>query len=147
MNCDDVELELSGGEPSVEARAHLADCASCQASARVLGLAALPPLSQSERLVLSGLQAGAQQSWRAGRARGEGLRRLASLALAAGVGALLASAVLVKTAPEPKPVEPVVRTVLLSAPEVPVLDFDGANLSDDEVFFEVGWPSPTEGDL
>jgi hypothetical protein len=28
-------------------------------------------------------------------------------------------------------------------------DLGGAdfNLSDDDVFFEVGWPSPTEGDL
>lgn len=149
MNCEEVELELSGGEPSVEARAHLADCASCQASARVLGLATLPPLTQNERLLLNGLSASAHEAWRARGRRTEGLRRFASLALAAGVGALLASAVLVKTlsVPQAMPVEPAVRTVLVAAPEVPVLDFDGANLVDDEVFFEVGWPSPTEGDL
>jgi hypothetical protein len=98
--------------------------------------------------LLNGLSARTHEAWRARGRRSEGLRRFASLALAAGVGALLASAVLVKTLRVPEvPVEPQVRTVLVSAPEVPVLDFDGANLSDDEVFFEVGWPSPTEGDL
>ena len=149
-SCDDVELELSSGEPSVEARAHLAACASCQQTARVLGLAALPPLTQQEQLVLNGLSATAQQAWRTQGSRSEGLRRVLSLALAAGVGALLASAVLVKPTPEPKIVEPIVHTVLVSAPDVPVLELDvssEANLSDDEVFFEVGWPSPTEGDL
>ena len=152
MNCDEVELELSGREPqemtSVEVRAHVADCASCQATARLLGLAALPPLSQTERLVLNGLATTTQQTWKAQRQRGQGLRRWASLALAAGLGGLLASAVLHK--PEPEPVaalQPQVRTVLVSYPEIPVLEFEEANLSDDEVFFEVGWPSPTEGDL
>lgn len=150
MNCDDVELELSSGEPSVEARAHLADCASCQQTVKVLGLAALPPLTQQERLVLNGLSVTTQQAWRTRGNRSEGLRRVLSLALAAGVGALLASAVLVKPTSAPKIVEPIVHTVLVSAPDVPVLEFDDsseANLSDDEVFFEVGWPSPTEGDL
>ncbi len=135
---------MSGGEPSVEARAHVADCASCQATARLLGFAALPPITQAERLLLNGLAPSAQQAWRAQHARGDGLRRGATLALAAGLGALLASAVLGRpqavTAPE-------VRTVMVTAPELPVLEFDEANLSDDEVFFEVGWPSPTEGDL
>jgi len=147
MNCEDVELELSGGEPSVEARAHVSDCAACQATARVLGLAALPPLSEKERMLINGLAASTQQRWQAQERRGGAVRQWASLALAAGLGALLASAVLVKTAPRPVMPEPQVRTVLVSAPEVPVLDFDEANLSDDEVFFEVGWPSPTEGDL
>ncbi len=143
MNCDEVELELSGGEPSVEVRAHVVDCASCQTTARLLGLSTLPPLSQTERLVLNGLAASTQQTWKAQRQRGQGLRRWATLALAAGLGGLLASAVLHK----PTPVEPQVRTVLVSYPEIPVLEYDDANLSDDEVFFEVGWPSPTEGDL
>ena len=145
MNCEDVELELSGGEPSVEARAHVSDCAACQATARVLGLAALPPLSEIERMTVNGLSASTQQRWLSQQRRGGALRQWASLALAAGLGALIASAVLVKTGPVTA--EPQVRTVLVSAPEVPVLDFEEANLSDDEVFFEVGWPSPTEGDL
>ena len=145
MNCEDVELELSGGEPSPEVRAHLESCASCRETARVLGLAALPPLNETERLVLSGLAATTLERARAQRSRGEGARRMVMLALAAGVGALLASAVISRGSPVAS--EPVVRTVMMTAPEVPVLDFEVANLSDDEVFFEVGWPSPTEGDL
>lgn len=145
MNCEDVELELSGGEPSPEARAHLESCVSCRETARVLGLAALPPLNETERLVLSGLAATTVERERAQRSRGEGARRVVMLALAAGVGALLASAVISRAPPVAS--EPVVRTVMMTAPEVPVLDFEAANLSDDEVFFEVGWPSPTEGDL
>jgi hypothetical protein len=147
MNCDDVELELSGGEPSVEARAHLGDCASCQTTARVLGLAALPSLSEAERLTLNGLQTSTQQAWRTQRSRGEGVRRVGSLALAAGLGALLASALITRTAPASKTEPQQVTPVTMMAAEVPVLDFEEANLSDDEVFFEVGWPSPTEGDL
>ncbi len=144
MICEEVELELSGGEPSTEARAHLERCTACQETARVLGLAALPPLTQTERLVLSGLAATTVERARSQRRRGEGVRRVGTLALAAGLGALLASAVVSRPAPVS---EPMVRTVMMTAPEVPVLDFDEANLSDDEVFFEVGWPSPTEGDL
>ncbi len=147
MNCEDVELELSGGEPSAGARAHLETCAACRESAKVLGLATLPALSDAERLVLNGLAASSQKQWRATRQRGGTARRFASLALAAGVGALLASAAMVKLAPSPQPrVE--TRTVLVTAPEVPVLEVsDEFTLSEDEVFFDVGWPSPTEGDL
>ncbi|MDP2269412.1 MAG: hypothetical protein Q8N23_25045 [Archangium sp.] len=144
MNCEDVELELSGNEPSVEARVHLAGCVSCQETSKLLGLAALPPLTQTERMVLNGLAPSTQQLWRAQRTRGAGLRRGASLLMAAGLGALIASA-LIKPATVIS--EPLVRTVMVTAPEIPVLDFEEANLSDDEVFFEVGWPSPTEGDL
>jgi hypothetical protein len=36
---------------------------------------------------------------------------------------------------------------MVTPPELPELALDTPNLSDDEVFFEVGWPSPTEGDL
>ena len=56
-------------------------------------------------------------------------------------------AMVATSTPRMIPSEPIVRTVMVIAPEIPVLDFEEANLSDDEVFFEVGWPSPTEGDL
>jgi hypothetical protein len=148
MTCDDVELELSGGSSSPDVRAHLETCASCQTTARVLGLATLPPLTDTERLVLSGLAASTQREWRAHqRPRRSFAARLASLALAAGVGALLASTIALRSRPEPT-VE--TRTVLMAPAEVPEFsDLGGAdfNLSDDDVFFEVGWPSPTEGDL
>ena len=147
MNCEAAELDLSGEELSPETRAHLADCTSCQATARLLGLAELPPLSELERMTLNGLTVSTQQAWKKQQQRGGALRQWGSLALAAGLGALIASAVLVKIAPKPAPAEPLVRTVVMTAPEVPVLDFEEANLSDDEVFFDVSWPSPTEGDL
>jgi hypothetical protein len=144
MTCEDVALELSGPEPSAEARAHVAGCASCQETARVLGRAALPPLTETERLLLQGLASSTQAAWRARQGRGERVRRVASLALAAGVGALLASAVLARRPVEaPREVE----TVYLAIPELASFDDDAANFSDDEVFLEVGWPSPTEGDL
>ncbi len=143
MNCEDVELELPCSEPSVEVRVHLEGCVSCQQTAKLLGLAASPPLTQTERLKLSGLAPRTQQIWHSRRTRGEGFRRAASLLMAAGLGALIAS-VLIKPASVLS--EPTVRTVMVTAPEIPVLDFEEANLSDDEVFFEVGWPSLTEGD-
>lgn len=145
ITCEEVELELP--EPSVEARAHLETCATCRETARVLGLATLPPLSDAERLMLGGLSATLQREARP-TARREGLvRRVASLALAAGIGALVASAAVLRLTPPPETrVE--TRTVLVTPPEVPVLEVsDELNLSDDEVFFDVGWPSPTEGDL
>lgn len=145
MNCEDTELELTSGEPSADARAHLTSCASCQDTAKLLGLAALPPLSQAEQLLLNGLASSTQQAWRAQHERGEGFRRGVSLVLAAGVGALLASALIPRDAPVTP--QPEVRTVMVTPPELPDLELEAANLSDDEVFFEVGWPSPTEGDL
>jgi len=148
MNCEAVELELSEAEPSVEARAHLEGCASCTETAKVLGLASLPPLSQSERLALTGLASSTQKEWRSSRVRVGAVRRVASLALAAGVGALLASGLVLKLMPKPEArVE--TKVVTVSALELPNFEVvsDEPNLSDDEVFFDVGWPSPTEGDL
>lgn len=145
MNCEDTELELSSGEPSAEARAHVASCVSCQETAKLLGLATLPPLSQAEQLLLNGLASSTQQVWRAQHRRGEGFRRGLSLVLAAGLGALVASVLIQREASVT--LQPEVRTVMITPPELPDLELESPNLSDDEVFFEVGWPSPTEGDL
>jgi hypothetical protein len=141
MTCEDVELELSSPEPSEPARAHLASCLGCQETARLLSLAALPAVSDSERAALVGLEQDTVRAWKAEHRRGEAVKRAASLLLAAGLGALIASGLLLNTTP------PAVQTVFVSAPEVPVLEMEEDNLSEDEVFFEVGWPSPTEGDL
>lgn len=146
MKCEDVELELTGAEPSPEARAHLEGCRACQDTARLLGLATLPPPSQAERLVLSGVATSTQRAWNQSQRRFSTLRRVASLALAAGVGALVASTAVVKLTPVPEArIE--TRVVTMAPIELPSLDVsDEPNLSDDEVFFDVGWPSPTEGD-
>jgi hypothetical protein len=146
MNCEAVELELSDAEPSAEAREHLAGCISCQESVRVLGLASLPVPSQTERLVLTGLATSTQRAWNQSQRRFTTIRRVASLVLAAGVGALVASTAVLKLAPTPATrIE--TRVVTMAPLEVPSFDVsDEPNLSDDEVFFDVGWPSPTEGD-
>jgi hypothetical protein len=149
LNCEDVEVELSGGTPSDAARAHLESCASCRETASVLGLATLPPLSDAERLLLSGLSATTTRAWKDRQSRSSSVRRFGSLALAAGLGALLASGLVLKLMPVPEPrIE--TRTELVATPVLPELTADETedfNLSDDDVFFEVGWPSPTEGDL
>lgn len=142
MTCEEVELELP--EPSEQARAHLETCASCRDTAKLLGLATLPPLSEAERAMLAGLATSLPRAVVPPRRDGL-VRRVASLAVAAGLGALVASAAMLKFSPAPR-IE--TRTVLVTPPEIPVLEVsDELDLSDDEVFFEVGWPSPTEGDL
>ncbi|MFT3710829.1 MAG: hypothetical protein QM817_24660 [Archangium sp.] len=150
LECEDVEVELSGGGPvSDAARAHLETCESCRGTAKLLGLATLPPLSDAERMLLSGLAATTQRAWRDQQARPSSVRRFGSLALAAGLGALLASGLVMKLMPVPEPrIE--TRTELVATPVLPELageEIEDFNLSDDDVFFEVGWPSPTEGDL
>lgn len=138
MTCEETELELSGGEVSPVAKAHLASCIDCQKTARVLGLAALPELNDTERLMLSSLPVTIQREWRPAKpARFHFVKQSLGYALAAGIGALIASAVILKL----RPVDPpVVQVKEISA-------VSDSNLSDDEVFFDVGWPSPTEGDL
>lgn len=160
MTCDDVELELSGLEPSGEARIHAEGCARCGEALEVLGLARLPELSAAERDLLAVLPAATEAVARAQARAGSPGRQVASLLLAAGLGAVVASATLLSTR---APAEPRERLVHLAAPELTGFAFDDVsalddddtansseeepNLSDDEVFFEVGWPSPTEGDL
>lgn len=138
MTCEEIELELSGGALSPLAKSHLAECAECQQTARVLGLAALPAVSDAERLRLSTLPVTVQRAWRQP-VRVSVARRSVGYLLAAGVGALVASGVMLKL--RPAPVTPPV------AAKVEPVSLTDTNLSDDEVFLEVGWPSPTEGDL
>jgi hypothetical protein len=140
MTCDDAVLELSDPrEPSAELAAHLAGCASCADAARVLDLAALPPADAAEHAALAGLADAALEAWtreaRRRATRRRGARRLARLALAAGVGALVASgALLLRPHPAP-PLAPALAELAVK---------DESYLLEDEVFFDVSWP---EGDL
>lgn len=155
MTCEDFELEL--GEPalSVAARAHVAGCAACRESYEVVTLAALPPESAAERAALANLPAATLTAWRAKDRRRDLVGRVVGLAVAAGLGAVVATAVLLELRPAPQSpgVQPVAATqpaaepVLLEAPVVPDLSGDALNQVDDEVFFEVSWPSVTEGEL
>lgn len=146
MTCDDVELELSGEAPTEGARAHAAGCPRCRQTMEVLGLARLAPPPAALASALAGLPASTQAAavaLVASRAPSP-VRRAGGLLLAAGVGAFLASAALLS-----RPEAPQVRVefVHVAPPEVPALDVDEPNLFDDEGFEEVGWPSPTEGEL
>lgn len=137
MNCEEVEVELSGGTLSAAAQVHVAQCASCDSTRRMLDLATLPPLTDGEKLALGGLAVSTQRVLYTRRTASETRWRLASLALAAGLGALIATGFLNA------------RHVSLEATEtaeVFAIDSDEANLFEDEVFFDVGWPSPAEGD-
>lgn len=144
MNCEDVEIELSGRSTlSDEARTHVQSCASCSETAKLLGHATLPPVSESEKLLLSSLVATTQKAWREQQSRSSSARRFGSLALAAGLGALLASGVVMKLMPTQE-TKVVTRTQLIAVPESAAFETDDFNLSDEDVFFEVGWPSPTD---
>lgn len=157
MKCEDVILELGPGEPSLAVATHLAECPECRSAADALALAALPPLSAPETVGLSGLARRTERAWQAQEQRrverAGWWRQTARLALAAGLGALVASGVssLWNTAPTARSTTPAtvqaVQTVASERldPEEPAVD--EANLSDDEVFFEVSWPTPTEGEL
>jgi hypothetical protein len=140
MTCDDAVLELSDpGAPSVGLAAHLAGCEACQEAARVLALAALPPPTAADQAALAGLADSALGAWtlqeRRRASRRRGARQLARLALAAGVGALVASgALLLRPHPSPQ----------LGAPGAELAANDESYLLEDEVFFDVSWP---EGDL
>jgi hypothetical protein len=144
MTCDEAVLELTGEAPSPDVQAHLDACGACRDAALVLGLAALPPVSHVERAALNDLPRRVVDAAR-GEARSRTTRfsQLASLALAAGLGAIVASSVLLGTRVTPQP-ERVVIEVPLEVPALPG-DFDEPNLSDDEVFFDVSWPDVSQG--
>jgi predicted anti-sigma-YlaC factor YlaD len=144
MTCDEAVLELKAEAPSPEVQAHLDGCGACRDAALVLGLAALPPVSAVERAALNDLPRRVVAAARVdGRARFSSVRQLASLALAAGLGAIVASGVLLGTR-VPVQAERVVVEVPLEVPALPG-DFDEPNLSDDEVFFDVSWPDVSQG--
>ncbi|MBX7098864.1 MAG: hypothetical protein K1X89_14240 [Myxococcaceae bacterium] len=139
MTCDDVELSLlEDGPKSAELSTHLEGCARCRAfQADTQALLVPEPVSAAERGLLSGLSARVQQQALARASRTRGLRQVASLALAAGLGAVIAAGVLGRTATPPPaaPAAPeVVQVAAVTAEELPE--------------FEVAWPSLTnEGDV
>ncbi len=115
--------------------------------------AALPPLSGSERGLLSELEPATRKAWLVAEHRrlvqGEWWKQAARLAVAAGLGALVATGALtLRGSRAPAVAEPVtVKRAVLEARPTSETPSDEANLSDDEVFFEVSWPQATEGDL
>jgi predicted anti-sigma-YlaC factor YlaD len=146
MTCDETLNELTGGPPSPAVHAHLAECEACREAAHVVAAAALPPLSLAEQEALATLPANTRSRYfEAEHHRAEQTarwRQAGWLAVAAGLGALLATG-----ANALRAVERPARVVPASVASNPRAPQEEANLSDEEVFFEVSWPQPTEGDL
>ncbi len=144
MTCDDVELELvTSEELSPAAREHLASCEKCRAyqasSARLLADAALPAPTAEEKAALNGLAPRVLHQYQRADRRRSVVRRLAGLAMAACVGAVVASAALLpKLGAQPGLTEVPDLSIALYEPEV------ASSLDTDEDFdtFEVSWPSP-----
>lgn len=157
MTCDDVELALSEQPPalSAEAFAHLATCASCQQTARLLEVASSPELSAEERAGLAQLPVRALTAWRAEEARRFSLRRLSGYAVAAALGALVASGVASLRLNTGLTVGPAVvaeTSVTLGEPFATTPEWDSSaddetTAADESAFFDVSWPALTEGEV
>lgn len=139
MDCEDVEVAMSVGRLSQAMEQHVTACPRCQKTARVFQ-AMQPASSAADEAVLSKLQFDPPARRNHGGALRLGLSA-AALLLVLGAGSML-----MKNAPESH------REVRAGLDvDVDVLPFlvdadDGFDLSDDEVSFEIGWPSPTDGD-
>ncbi len=160
MTCTDFELKISAGELDASATAHLGTCRTCRAHAEevkeIAGLAALPDLSGEEQLALARVSAGTRQALRQAARRRGVTRRVLSFAIAAGLGAVLASGVAWKLTSPPRPL----ALSLSNGPSTPAVAMDGLPTwelsafaeaevigSDEENFYEVSWPSLSEGEV
>lgn len=102
MNCEEFSEVVGQASLSDESRAHANSCASCAALAHVVALASLPPVTDLE---VSRLHARVQA--RFGEVvvhRAVGLRRIAGYALAAGLGAVIASSGFAWLRPRSQPI-------------------------------------------
>jgi hypothetical protein len=154
MTCDEVELLLVTGEAlSAEAKEHLSTCEKCSVfqrdASQVIADAALPPLSALEKGALQGLAPRVHHAWKQKERRGSVVGRFMGLAIAACMGAAVASAALLpKLAQQSIPHEATAN----SNPGVTEWPEAGLELPaaapDDELDFEVGWPTSdtTEGE-
>lgn len=148
--CEEFELELGAPELSADARAHLAQCSACRETYEVVTLAALPEVTAAERAALVGLASTTHAAWQAQDRQRSRVSWVVSLAVAAGLGAVVATGVMSRMRPDVQPVAATAtwtEPVSFDAPVVPEFSADALNVSDDDVFFEVSWPSATEGDL
>ncbi len=153
MTCEEIELALSERPPALtpEVAEHLTTCASCRQTAQLLSLARLPELSAVEVSGLAQLPGRSLGAWRAQETRRFSLRRFAGYAVAAAIGALVASGVTSfrltgTTALEAQPPY-AAATLALGETE---FDFgtgdDDLFTSDETEFFDVSWPALDEGE-
>lgn len=133
MNCDDVELALPEGAGDEAVRAHLAECAACRETAAVLSLTAQAPLTAGEKAKLVSLPVAVQTEWARSQRRRDAARKLIGLAIAACLGAVVASGLMWKLKPQAPHAEPQVLVVM---------DDGAPSIADEELSFEeVSWPS------
>jgi hypothetical protein len=150
MSCETVStllLEMPAEVPA-DAQAHLKGCVECSALARELALVrdltAIPKPSPAVRGRLASMGPAVRFSLDEGRRRQGLWRRGLSLAVAAGLGALVATLALGTTA---APTAPLASE---TGWDVPFAADEGmAGINDDEMFDEVSWPSDVndEGEL
>ena len=148
MTCDEFELQhLTEAEPTEASRAHAAGCEKCRAfvasSSALLEAAALPGPSAEEKAKLTTLAPRVLREWSQLERRRSFARRVLGLAVAACVGAAVASAALLpRLSTEP----PVVVTEALGpvwTVAFPEPELSSSLDTDDELdTFEVSWPSP-----
>ena len=143
MTCDELELRLP--DESDDVQAHLAGCAACRQSTAILWAVAQPPLGPSDKAKLAGLSSAVQSQWVVLQRRRTLAQRFVGLAIAASVGAVVASGLMWKL----NGAQPVQAVQPRLEPEVLVLLEDSTLLaSDDDSNFEVSWPSLNEdGDV
>ena len=153
MKCTDFENRLNellddrlAPQDDASVVAHANSCADCREALEVLALAAQPEPTAGERAKAVGLPAAVQAEWLRLQRRHGAVRTFAGLAIAASVGALVASAVLWKLTPAPSAVA---RPGGDRDAELIVWMEDSTPLAaDDESNFEVSWPSLNEeGDV
>src|SRR5438093_354106 len=99
MTCEECETSvLVGDPPEAGAAEHLKSCEACRAfaaeSREALELAAMPPLSAGDRAAMAALPASVEAGWRARQRRRGLFGKVAGYAVAAGLGALVATGAL-----------------------------------------------------
>jgi hypothetical protein len=138
MTCDEVEASLPerGNEPGVQA--HLAECADCRETAAVLGLAAQAPLRAEERARLVSLPIALASQWERLERKRTAARKFVALAVAASLGAVVASGLMWKLLKVPSAAAKADPEILM------VMDDAAPLLADEDLSFEVSWPSLNE---
>lgn len=149
--CHEVQVALSCEQTlSASQNAHLARCDACAAHAgsvsTLLPAARLPADPAFDRAALAGLEAAVSRGLSARRTEPTLMRRFSGYVLAAGLGSILTYASVPK---QPLPMtHAAVEAPAVIADSSPLsedglgdFDFDEANLLDDAVSIEVGWPA------
>ena len=139
MTCDELEVSLPEGAADEAVQGHLAQCESCREAAAVVALATQAALSPVERARLASLPLGVQSQWDRLQRRRAGARKFIGLAVAASLGAVIASGLMWNLKPVPLGAQPEAQ---------PGSNDAAASAAEDESSFEVSWPTLNEeGDV